>query len=79
MCIANELKTLAIVILDDGADSGVELAGPHTANSIGTTQDYDPTFLNFAEGFGGGSEYFPFWRLPLWPFSSNRLFAQEEK
>jgi hypothetical protein len=31
-----------------------------------------------AEVYGGGSEYFPFWQLPLWPFSWIRMFAQEE-
>lgn len=32
-----------------------------------------------AEVFGGGSEYFLFWQLPLWPSSWSRLFAQEEE
>jgi hypothetical protein len=32
-----------------------------------------------AEAFGGGSEYFPFWRMPLWPFTPIRLFEQEEE
>jgi hypothetical protein len=32
----------------------------------------------FAESFGGGSEYFPFLRPRLWPFSLIRLFGQEE-
>jgi hypothetical protein len=31
-----------------------------------------------AEVYGGGSEYFPFRQLPLWPFGCIRLFAQEE-
>ena len=31
-----------------------------------------------AEVYGGGSEYFPFWQLPLWPFSWIRMFTQEE-
>ena len=30
---------------------------------------YMPTDFEFAESFGGGSEYSPFLRLPLWPFS----------
>ena len=40
---------------------------------------FAPTALEFAEAFGGGSEYFPFWRLPLWPFTLIRLFKQEEE
>jgi len=40
---------------------------------------YGPTDFEFAESFGGGSEYFPFLRPPLWPFSFIRLFGQEEE
>src|SRR5258706_14974245 len=40
---------------------------------------YAPTAFEFAEAFGGGSEYFPFSRLPLWPLTSIRLFRQEEE
>ena len=40
---------------------------------------YAPTAFEFAEAFGGGSEYFPFSRLPLWPFTLIRLFKQEEE
>jgi hypothetical protein len=40
---------------------------------------YAPTDFELAESFGGGSEYFPFLRPPLWPFSLIRLFGQEEK
>jgi hypothetical protein len=43
------------------------------------SSSYAAPDLEFAEAFGGGSEYFPFWRLPLSPFSWNRLFAQEEE
>ena len=40
---------------------------------------YAPTAFEFAEAFGGGSEYFPFSRLRLWPFTLIRLFKQEEE
>jgi hypothetical protein len=40
---------------------------------------YEPTDFEFAECFGGGSEYLPFLRPPLWPFSLIRLFRQEEE
>ena len=40
---------------------------------------YGPTDLEFAESFGGGSEYLPFLRPPLWPFRFIRLFGQEEE
>ena len=40
---------------------------------------YVPTDFKFAEFFGGGSEYLPFLRPPLWPFSLLRLFRQEEE
>ena len=40
---------------------------------------YVPTDLELAEFFGGGSEYLPFLRPPLWPFSLLRLFRQEEE
>jgi len=37
------------------------------------------TDFELAESLGGGSEYFPFLRPPLWPFSWSRLFRQEEE
>ena len=40
---------------------------------------YVPTDFEFAESFGGGSDYLPFLRPQLWPFSSIRLFRQEEE
>ena len=40
---------------------------------------YVPTDSEFSEFFGGGSEYLPFLRPPLWPFSLLRLFRQEEE
>jgi len=40
---------------------------------------YAPTDLELAESFGGSSEYLPFVRPPLWPFSFIRLFGQEEE
>ena len=39
---------------------------------------YVPTDCEFAEFFGGGSEFLPFLRPTLWPFSLIRLFGQEE-
>jgi hypothetical protein len=39
---------------------------------------YAPTDFEFAESFGGGSEYLSFW-LPPWPFTPIRLFEQEEE
>jgi hypothetical protein len=38
----------------------------------------ESTDCEFAESFGG-SEYLPFLRSPLWPFSLIRLFRQEEE
>jgi len=38
-----------------------------------------PTDLQLAETFGGGSEYFSCWRLPLRWFSFIRWFEQEEE
>ena len=40
---------------------------------------YAPTDLELAESFGGSSEYLPFSRPALWPFSFIRLFGQEEQ
>jgi len=40
---------------------------------------YAPTAFEFAEAFGGGSEYFQFWRLPLWASTLIRRFEQEEE
>jgi hypothetical protein len=40
---------------------------------------YAPTGFEFEESFGGGSEFLPFLRPPLWPFSLVRLFGQEEE
>jgi hypothetical protein len=39
---------------------------------------YVPIDFEFAESFGGGSEFLPFLGPTLWPFSSIRLFGQEE-
>lgn len=39
---------------------------------------YVPTDFEFAEFFGGGSEFLPFLRPTLWPFSLSRLFGQEK-
>ena len=51
----------------DSRESGLELSS------------YVPTDFEFAEFFGGGSEYLPFLTPPLWPFSVLRSFRQEEK
>ena len=40
---------------------------------------YVPTDFEFAESFGGGSEFFPFLGPPLCPFNLIRLFGQEEE
>jgi len=40
---------------------------------------YAATDLEFAEAFRGGSEYFPFWRVSLFPSLSIRWFRQEEE
>lgn len=40
---------------------------------------YVPADFEFAEFFGGGSEYLPFLRSPLWPFRLIRLLRQEEE
>lgn len=31
------------------------------------------------EAFGGGSDYFPFWQLPLLPFNWIRMSVREEE
>jgi hypothetical protein len=49
-----------------------------TNSELGSSR-YTPTAFAFAESFGGGSEYISFWRMPLWPFTSIRLFEQEEE
>ena len=46
------------------AKSGLELSS------------YAPTDFEFAESFGSGSEYLPFWRPP---FSLIRLFEEEDE
>ena len=40
---------------------------------------YEPPDFEFAESFGGGSDYLPSLRPPLWPFSFICLFGQEEE
>jgi hypothetical protein len=42
------------------------------------SSSYATIAFESAEAFGGGSEYFPFWRMPLWPFTPIRLFEQGE-
>ena len=39
---------------------------------------YVRTDFEFAESFGGDSEFVPFLRPTLWPFRLIRLFGQEE-
>jgi hypothetical protein len=50
-----------------------------SARSALESSSYAPTAFESTEAFGGGSEYFPFSRLPLWPFTLIRLFKQEEE
>jgi len=40
---------------------------------------YAPTDSELADSLGAGFEYFFLWRPPLWPFTSIRLFKQEEE
>ena len=40
---------------------------------------YAVTDVELAEAFGAGSEYFPLWRVSLFPSTSIRLFRQEDK
>ena len=57
--------------------SDEESIGTHATAGI-EASSYTPTALEFAEDFGGGSDYFPFWRVPLWPFKAIRFGKQEE-
>ena len=47
--------------------------------SVQELSSYAPTDFELAESFGGSSEYLPFSRPTLWPFSFIRLFGQEEE
>jgi hypothetical protein len=38
-----------------------------------------PTVCELSEGLGGGSDFVPFWRLRLWPFTFIRSAKQEEE
>ena len=49
-----------------------------TNSELGSSR-YTSTAFAFAESFGGGSEYIPFWRMPFWPFTSIRLFEEEDE
>ena len=40
---------------------------------------YAPTDSELANALGAGFEYFSLLRPPLWPFTSIRLFQQEEE
>jgi hypothetical protein len=61
-----------ISVVDDD-----ESAGTRTRAGI-EDSSYVPTAFEFAEEFGGGSDYFPFWCLSLWPFKAIRFGTQEE-
>jgi len=54
-----------------------ESTGKNTRSGL-ECASYAPTDSELADAFGGGFEYFSLWRLPLWPFTSIRLFKQEE-
>jgi len=43
------------------------------------SSSYAVTDVELAEAFGAGSEYFPLWRVSLFPSISLRLFGQEEE
>ena len=43
------------------------------------SSSYAVTDFELAEAFGAGSEYFPLWRVSLFPSTSIRLFRQEDK
>jgi len=51
-----------------------DLVGPNKRTGFDSCSDATPAFES-AEAF----EFLPFGRLPLWPFSWNRLFAQEDE
>jgi hypothetical protein len=55
-----------------------ELVGTSTKRGSGCSRDA-LTLPASAEVYGGGTDYFPFWRLPLWPLSWIRFLAQEEE
>jgi hypothetical protein len=43
------------------------------------SSSYAAIAFESAEAFGGGSEYFPFWRMQHFPFTPTRLFEQGEE
>jgi len=55
-----------------------ESTGKNTRSGL-ECASYAPTDSELADAFGGGLEYFSLWRLPLCPFTSIRLFKQEEE
>jgi hypothetical protein len=55
-----------------------EAIAKSTRSGLGRS-DYAPTEVELAESFGGGSEYFPFFRPPVWLLSLIRLFGQEDE
>jgi hypothetical protein len=46
--------------------------------SGGESFRYAPSVCELSESLGGGPEYLPVWRPPLWPFRLVGWFEQEE-
>jgi hypothetical protein len=55
-----------------------ESTGKNTRSGL-ECASYAPTASELADAFGGSFEYLSLWRPPLSPFTSIRLFKQEEE
>jgi hypothetical protein len=80
MCATSEMhcEVLTVTRNTNSALENNESTGKSTRSGLGCAS-YAPTNLEFAQTFGGGSEYFPFRLLPLWPSTLIRQFEQEEE
>jgi hypothetical protein len=55
-----------------------EAIGKSTSKGL-EGSSYVPRDFDLAESFGGGSEYLPYLRPPVWPFTSIQLVEQEDE
>ena len=78
LCNDTYCKELTVTRNTISAVENNESTGKKTRSGL-ECASYAPTDSELADGFGGGVEYFSLWRPPLWPFTSIRLFKQEEE
>lgn len=75
--LANDLRREELEVTNKRI-SGVDKDELRDTGERKTTSSSFAPIVLAGEVYGGGTEYFPFWQLPLYPFTWIREFMQEE-